>query len=112
MKCLTDNLYHEARGEPIKGQMLVARVTLNRAKPLGSICKAVYQPGQFSWTSKPKQKITDFAAYEQAGKAAYAALYYYRPYYYYHAITVKPDWARTKKFAVKVGNHLFYNERS
>ena len=29
--CLALNIYHEARGEPLKGQIAVASVTMNRA---------------------------------------------------------------------------------
>ena len=114
MKCLADNVYHEARVEPVKGQMLVARVTLNRAKKYhsGDICKAVYQKGQFSWTNgftmnKPP-KIFETETYANAARAAYAALWYHQPVYYFHATYVKPEWAYKKKVVAKVGKHIFY----
>jgi N-acetylmuramoyl-L-alanine amidase len=109
MKCLTDNVYYEARGEPPKGQMLVARVTLNRAKEEfnGDICKAVYAPYQFSWTLT-KQAKPNYEVYSQAAKAAYASLYYYKPVYYFHNKYIKPDWAYTKTKFASVGNHIFY----
>lgn len=113
MKCLADNVYYEARGEPIKGQMLVARVTLNRAKEFhsGDICKAVYQKGQFSWTKGKNMSMTykvDFGTYATAAKAAYAALWYHTPVYYYHATYVKPEWSYKKQVIAKVGKHIFY----
>lgn len=108
MKCLTDNVYYEARGEPIRGQMLVARVTLNRAKRTGvSICEAVYAKGQFSWTAttpkKPKEKV-----YNKVAKSAYAALYLHSPVYYFHGKQIKPKWAKYKKYITTIGNHVFY----
>lgn len=108
MKCLTDNVYYEARGEPVKGQMLVARVTLNRAKSIGSICKVVYARKQFSWTKTKGLTPNDEEAYATAAKAAYAALWYHRPVYYYHNTSVNPRWAKGKKVIIKIGNHIFY----
>lgn len=53
--CLTEAVYHEARGEPVDGQAAVARVVLNRArfpKEFGnSICGVVYKKNQFSWAN-------------------------------------------------------------
>jgi spore germination cell wall hydrolase CwlJ-like protein len=45
-KCLATNIYFEARGEPIKGQIAVAMVTINRVKDgrfADTICDVVYQ---------------------------------------------------------------------
>ena len=110
MKCLTDNVYYEARGEPIKGQLLVARTTLNRAKPFGSICAAVYQPYQFSWTMSPKRAKINKELYKQVEKVAYMALYYNSPVYYFHNKHINPAWAKTKVKIAKVGNHVYYKE--
>ena len=52
-ECLAMNIYHEARGERMEGQIAVAQVTLNRAAHEewpSTICDVVYQPKQFSWT--------------------------------------------------------------
>lgn len=60
--CLTEAVYHEARGEPLEGQAAVARVVMNRAKypkTFGdSICKVVYQKRQFSWSANEKLSWT------------------------------------------------------
>ena len=48
--CLASVVYHEARGEPIKGQVAVAHVVLNRAgRDPSKICAEVQRPAQFSW---------------------------------------------------------------
>lgn len=109
LKCLVDNVYYEARGEPIKGQILVARVTLNRARDFhdGDICKAVYAPYQFSWTKGYKKKPNP-EVYERAAKAAYMSLWYDKPVYYFHARHIKPAWAKQKTIVTKIGNHVFY----
>ena len=52
-ECLALNVYHEARGEVIEGQIAVAHVTLNRVNHSyfpETICDVVYQNRQFSWT--------------------------------------------------------------
>lgn len=60
--CLTEAIYHEARGEPDSGQAGVAQVVLNRTQfgdEFGStICKVVYQKGQFSWTRQERFSMT------------------------------------------------------
>lgn len=56
--CLATNIYFESRGEPIKGQIAVALVTLNRVADSAfpdTVCEVVYQGNpakgkcQFSW---------------------------------------------------------------
>ena len=56
--CMATNIWHESRGEPEAGMFMVGFVTLNRVNDPrwpGTVCKVVYQPGQFLWTSR-KQK--------------------------------------------------------
>lgn len=110
LKCLADNVYYEARGEPYKGKVLVAKTTLNRVKHPhfpSDICGVVYQPYQFSWTLS-KQKDPDPEQWNIAVKAAYDALESNSKALYFHAASVRPEWAETKKFLYQVGNHLFY----
>ena len=54
VNCLALNIYHEARGEPLIGQLAVVNVTIKRHQdsPGSSICSIVYSPNQFKWTSK------------------------------------------------------------
>lgn len=50
--CLTCNIYEESRNQPLAGQILVAKTTLNRAMAgKQSICKTVWENKQFSWTN-------------------------------------------------------------
>lgn len=57
IKCLTENVYHEARGENVEGKLAVALITLGRTLSLGTerfptdVCGVVYQKKQFSWTA-------------------------------------------------------------
>ncbi len=53
IECLSKNIYHEARGENVDGQLAVALITLARTLEFGypkTVCGVVYQPKQFSWT--------------------------------------------------------------
>jgi N-acetylmuramoyl-L-alanine amidase len=104
--CLTENIYHEARGEPFEGQLAVAKVTLNRAKDLTKICQAVYAPYQFSWDKR--KKVTDAYAYYKAHIAAHEAFNLTFKATHYHAVSVRPRWAKKLTFIKQIGNHKFY----
>lgn len=113
VECLAKNIYFEARGEPIKGQIAVAQVVLNRLESddyPSNICGIVYQPNQFSWTSKRKIYINDWSLYDDIKQLAK------------HVIMNKPKdltngalffrhkrlKVQTQKKSVIIGNHIFY----
>jgi spore germination cell wall hydrolase CwlJ-like protein len=102
---MLDNIYHEARGESLEGQIAVARVTLNRAVD-SSVCRAVYAPYQFSWTAKKHKPITNYP-YETY-LAAHMALFLVFPATHYHATYVKPKWASKLVKLKQIDNHVFY----
>lgn len=110
VRCLVDNVYHEARGEPVRGQQLVAKVTINRANLAEeTICQTVYKPKQFSWTNqKPKLPDRSSEAYKTAYYAAYQAINLKYEATYYHTARVHPRWDRKLVRVAKVGNHIFY----
>lgn len=116
-ECLALNIYHEARGERVEGQIAVAQVTLNRVKhdEWGStICEVVYQPKQFSWTHLIKDQTP------KSGKSWETAKVIARDVMignvedptkgavYYHANYVNPNWAIYMNLSKVIGNHLFY----
>lgn len=54
---LAQNVYHEARGESVKGQLAVAQVTLARylsGKFGKTLTTVVFKRNQYSWTDDPK----------------------------------------------------------
>lgn len=58
---LIQNVYHESRGEPLKGQLAVAQVTLARllARKFGkTLADVVFAQNQFSWTKDPRILMT------------------------------------------------------
>lgn len=61
LTCLAENVYHEARGESVEGQLAVALVTLGRTlfpEYPKDVCGVVYQKNQFSWTFDPHILMT------------------------------------------------------
>lgn len=113
VNCLAKTIYHEARGESAKGQQAVALVTVNRALHPSfpsSICKTVYQKGQYSWTSQ-RLRVVDKVAWQRAKDMAYYVLNNYDELksfraLYFHATHVSPNWK--KRRIAKIGNHIFY----
>ena len=116
-ECLALNIYHEARGERVEGQIAVAQVTINRVKhdEWGStICEVVYEPKQFSWTHLVKdQKPTEGKSWEIAKVIARDVMIGNvedptMGAVYYHANYVNPSWAEYMDLSKVIGNHLFY----
>ncbi len=109
LKCLVENVYHEARGEPFAGQVAVARVTLNRVgKWAATVCEVVYQHKQFSWTAKKNIGINDLEAYKTAWHAAWMSKTFDFDATYYHAERVRPRWAKKLTKVTQINNHIFY----
>lgn len=113
VQCLAKNVYHEARGEPYKGQVAIALVTLNRVYSdlyPDTICSVVYQKGQFSWT-KNESKIRDNESWNTAVNIAYKVLAEYDHLKkfgatHFHNKGVSPRW-KLKQIST-IGNHVFY----
>ena len=116
VKCLAKNIYYEARGEPFHGQIAVAQVTINRLNTGtfgNSICEVVYAKNQFSWTNNKKRKITDNKAWDASIELATAILNntVHLPELnalYFHAVYVKPKWAKQREKITTIGKHIFY----
>jgi N-acetylmuramoyl-L-alanine amidase len=126
LQCLAENVYFEARGEPLEGQYAVAEVTLNRTRALHfphTICGVVHEirwdpirrrhVADFSWTELGALSPEDGPAWKQALAVANAAYDDLHPQVvpealYYHATSVRPDWARSRRAVATIGNHIFY----
>lgn len=110
LRCLVQNTYYEARGEPLEGQIAVAQVVLNRVDHKGypkTICGVVYQRKQFSWTAQKQKAKIGWQEWQQSLDASVKA--YNLPRIqatHYHNLTVKPQWGLTQTQTIK--NHVFY----
>lgn len=114
--CLAKNIYYEARGEPTRGKIAVAQVTLNRVTHRtefqSSICGVVYAKHQFSWTMAAYREPRG-PAWHEAQELAKAVIIgtAYLPNFkalYFHNLTVQPQWNKTKELVARIGNHIFY----
>ena len=121
ISCLAKNIYFESRDQPWIGQVAVAQATLNRVKDSrfpNTVCRVVKQRKnricQFSWycdglSDTPKEK-------ERYKEAMVTATYVYKGELpdvtegslWYHALTVKPWWAKAYKRTVSINGHIFY----
>ena len=122
--CLSEAIYHEARGEPTLGQLAVANVIMNRVKDRNypnSICGVVQQNKhkknacQFSYicdgrSDKPRpgkhwRKAKRVASQAMSGKRK---IYAVKGATHYHADYVSPKWAKEFRLLKKIGRHIFY----
>ena len=126
LECLAENIYFEARGEPLAGQYAVAEVTLNRTHARNfphSVCQVVHEmrwdPGRrrfvadFSWTELGPLAPEDGPAWRQALTVA-SAVYddVHAPLVpgalFYHATNIRPGWSRSRTVVATIGKHIFY----
>jgi spore germination cell wall hydrolase CwlJ-like protein len=123
-RCLANAIYFEARSEPVRGQMAVAQVVLNRVFSgvyPDDVCSVVYQNAhrrlacQFTFACDGKSKaITDRGSWARSMRIARQTLdgQLYLPEVgkstHYHATYVSPTWARTMHRLVRHGVHNFY----
>jgi hypothetical protein len=123
-RCLANAIYWEARSEPVRGQMAVAQVVMNRVfSPFypNDVCGVVYQNAhrhlscQFTFACDGKRKtITERGHWARANRIAKQTLdgQIYVPEVakstHYHAAYVNPIWNREMKKLVRFGLHSFY----
>lgn len=125
VNALACNIYKEARGESIYGQMAIGFVTINRAQHdstfPASVRKVVYQSKQFSWTNQKKgYNIHDRVAWDKSVEVAKVLMklkgtgWVYEMFdithgsLYYHTKGAKPYWAQHFQKTVTIGNHKLY----
>jgi len=118
-RCLTEAIYHEARGESYSGQLMVGFVIENRVMSdqfPNDFCQVIEQPWQFSFTHElPTRTMHEEDAAQFAAAVAEIIMTTPNPLpetvYYYHTHQVNPPWNYDllDVYAV-VGNHKFYEE--
>ena len=125
MSCLAEALYFEARGEPIKGQLAVGEVVLNRVEDPrypDSICKVVNQGTgrrfacQFTYTCDGKlETVFERDAYAISLKISKILLTTHdrkltKGSTHYHSNYVNPKWSKNFERITKYGRHIFYRQ--
>lgn len=119
VSCLTEAIYHEARGEDFIGQILVGFVIKNRVKSdkfPNDFCQVIEQPWQFSFVHElDTTTMYEEDARDYAEDIAHIVINSYSPLpngvLYYHADHMTPNWDFNKLDLYKHhGNHIFYEE--
>ena len=131
LMCMATNIYHEAKNQPMAGQIAVAQVVMNRVKDNrypDNVCDVVkqgltYKNGkvvlgkcQFSWYCDGKKDDVDKKSEKWKNSLRYASMVITNRITldvtegatHYHATYVRPAWARTKTKTVRINRHIFY----
>ena len=126
-KCLANAVYFESRSEPVRGQIAVAQVVMNRAFSgfyPNDVCGVVYQNAhrhlacQFTFACDGiADVVNDAESWERAKRISRETLdgKLWLPEIakstHYHASYVHPYWVRAMKKHAKIGLHHFYRPR-
>ena len=118
LQCLAGAVYFESRGEPLEGQLAVAKVIMNRAEDRrwpSSYCAVVYQRSQFSFVKNGRMPRirTGSTAWKRAqaiARIAHRGLWNSsaEDAVYFHAKYVRPGWSRRKVAVATIDTHVFY----
>ncbi|QFT48855.1 Spore cortex-lytic enzyme precursor (plasmid) [Roseivivax sp. THAF40] len=121
--CLAEALYFEARGEPVRGQIAVGEVILNRVENSGfpeTVCDVIYQGVdfdhgcQFSYACDGlPEAIDDKTSHDIALRLAAFLMreperHFAKGALFYHALYVSPNWTTGLERLAKIGNHIFF----
>jgi spore germination cell wall hydrolase CwlJ-like protein len=128
--CLTQAIYHEARGESEDGQWAVANIIINRAmnkKYPSTICGVVFQNAdkgfhrcQFTFACDGRSDMgTERRAWNRAQEIADGAFAEFqrgdtpgvlpKSALFYHTTAVAPSWSHTYRRVAAIGAHVFYS---
>jgi spore germination cell wall hydrolase CwlJ-like protein len=131
LACLARNVFYEANGEPMAGQMAVAQVTVNRARSglfPNDLCAVIAQSTivgsdtkvcQFSWycdSDINKSKVikpseSSYIAARRVFLEGQKVANIDKDVMWFHedSVKVNPRWPH--KVATKIGNHVFYKRQ-
>lgn len=109
--CLAQVIYHEARGEPERGQVAVAHVVLNRAGWKSErVCDVARQRGRFS----PAYRVRDAEQWyrmKQVTRRAWCLRDTVRGATFFHGRHMRPRWIRGMVQTARIGRHIFWRPR-
>ena len=128
LSCLARNVFYEANGEPMEGQMAVAQVTVNRARSgmfPKDLCAVVAQTSyaddktkvcQFSWMCDSKFDKNRVISSNNPSYIAARRVYLENQrvesldnkVLYFHRYDVKIDPTWPHHVVEQIGNHVFY----
>lgn len=115
-ECLAIGVYYESKGEPLDGQLAVARTIINRTRSgkfPASICGVLTQPSQFSFVRGGRLPAPPRGTLQWKQAVAVARIAQdklWEPRFsnalYFHARHVSPGWRMARLGGI--GNHIFY----
>lgn len=116
--CMAVAIYHEARNQPLDGQLAVASVILNRTQEperWGRTPCEVVAPGQFSFLTGPADfpPILEREAWAIAVEMAREALEHgpsplVQQADHYHTLAVEPVWNDRMRQVITIDDHIFF----
>lgn len=137
VECLAQNIYFEARGEPLQGQIAVAYVALNRKNDRrypNTLCEVIKQGPVSSWFLTERNQIVPLRDKCQFswwcdgrsdeprdmwswGRAMDIAANVIKGEYkdpthgaiWYHNTEVDPVWNKRVAYTTQISKHIFYN---
>lgn len=117
VRCLASAMYHEARSQPVEGQIAIAEVVIARSKDdrwKGNLCHTITMRRQFSFVRGGRApRIPDADAASQmerlardvlAGRVSSRA----KGSLYFHASYVAPAWRHSLTQRARIQSHIFY----
>ncbi|MEM9580759.1 MAG: cell wall hydrolase [Pseudomonadota bacterium] len=125
LKCLSEALYFEARGETVKGQFAVAEVIMNRvesARYPDTVCGVINQGTgrkyqcQFTYTCDGRAEVIHEKTVHERLKKIAKLMLSDKPRKitngatHYHTTAVRPRWSRVFPRTATIGVHHFYRE--
>jgi spore germination cell wall hydrolase CwlJ-like protein len=114
LECMAKAVHHEAANQPLKGQLAVAQVIVNRTRSgrfPKSYCAVVNQPGQFFSTAR--YSVHDSKRWQTALAVARLAQLASTPQVapgalFFHATYSRPGWSHSRLMVAQIGAHVFY----
>ncbi len=124
LRCMTTAIYFEARGEPVRGQLAVGQVIMNRVRSPeypDTICGVIFQGEsrknacQFSFACDGLADRPDNPQHWRLAKSLARQITSGEVWLndvgystHYHATYVAPDWRVGMQRVKQIGRHIFY----
>jgi spore germination cell wall hydrolase CwlJ-like protein len=126
VQCLADAIYFESAGQPVKGQVAVGHVVLNRARLSGKpVCDVIAEKRargrcQFNWYCVPPSKrlVLEPEPYQECLELAERLIEEpgelpdpTRGATFFHSTAIDPPgWTEALELTARIGQHAFYRE--
>tara|TARA_R100000808_G_scaffold1584_1_gene7073 strand:- start:15428 stop:15853 length:426 start_codon:yes stop_codon:yes gene_type:complete len=117
--CLALVIYHESRGEPLRGKQAVADVVINRTISEDypeHICDVIKEKNQFSFVSKngwvliPDDSESWIVATKISQQAMKKSFFNDKNMLWFHQKDLSRKWTKSLRKKMVVGNHVFWTK--